>query len=182
MTDHCGQNLNKIVRIIKVWNILPHLNPRLNLISCCVAVLLMVFSFLDDISLCMVGQVCQWWHQLAGEQDQWKKHVLTRWPSLFQPADKPSTSWQNLYIKMWDFFYCLWFWQMDVRAVIEGRCWKFPWLFSFENRGKINLKQIKFDLPPISSTPCIYSETWNLRDSPEREFLGKWSLIFDVYK
>ena len=25
-----------------------------------------------------------------------------------------------------------------------------------------------FDFPP--STPCIYSETWNLRDSPEREF------------
>lgn len=36
-----------------------------------------------------------------------------------------------------------------------------------------------FDFPP--STPCIYSETWNLRDSPEREFLGKRSLILDVY-
>ena len=27
-----------------------------------------------------------------------------------------------------------------------------------------------FDFPP--STPCIYSETWNLRDSPEREISG----------
>lgn len=101
ITNHPGQNLYKIITIIKVWNILPHhLNLCLDRICCCVAVLLMIFSFLDDISLCMVGQVCQWWHQLAGEQDQWKKHVLTRWPSLFQPANKPSTSWQNLYIKM----------------------------------------------------------------------------------
>lgn len=95
----------------------------------------MIFSFLDDISLCMVGQVCQWWHQLAGEQDQWKKHVLTRWPSLFQPADKPSTSWQNLYIKMWGFFFNVCdFDKWMSGLLLRARCWKFSWLLSFENR------------------------------------------------
>ena len=63
-----------------------------------VSVLLMIFSFLDDISLCMVGQVSQWWQELAGERDEWKKHVLTRWP-LFRP-DSLIESWQQLYIKL----------------------------------------------------------------------------------
>ena len=63
-----------------------------------IPVLLMIFSFLDDISLCMVGQVCQWWHQLAGESDEWKKHVLASWP-LFT-SDNSIKSWQKLYIKM----------------------------------------------------------------------------------
>lgn len=62
--------------------------------------LLIIFSFLDDISLCMVGQVCQWWQELAGEHNEWEKHVRTRWPLL--PCDKQSSvkSWQKLYMKL----------------------------------------------------------------------------------
>ena len=33
--------------------------------------------------------------------------------------------------------------------LLRSRCWKFPWLLFFENRGKINLEQIKFDLPLV---------------------------------
>lgn len=97
----------------------------------------MIFSFLDDISLCMVGQVCQWWHQLAGEQDQWKKHVLTRWPSLFPPADKPSTSWQNLYIKMWGIFFNVCdFDKWMSGLLLRARCWKFPGFFPLKIEEK----------------------------------------------
>lgn len=48
----------------------------------------------------MVGQVCQWWQELAGERNEWEKHVRTRWPLL--PCDQQSSvkSWQKLYMKL----------------------------------------------------------------------------------
>lgn len=60
-------------------------------------ILLLIFSFLDDISVSMVGQVCHLWRQLVGQSNQWRKHVFSRWP-LFNAA-KP-TAWQKLYIDM----------------------------------------------------------------------------------
>ena len=50
-------------------------------------VLMLIFSFLDDISLYAVGNVCRRWHQLLVSQttsDQWQIYTRKRWP-LFRP-------------------------------------------------------------------------------------------------
>jgi hypothetical protein len=50
-------------------------------------VLMMIFSFLDEISLFSVGNVCRRWNQILTSQttqDQWFDYTRRRWP-LFSP-------------------------------------------------------------------------------------------------
>uniref|UniRef100_T1J244 E2 ubiquitin-conjugating enzyme n=1 Tax=Strigamia maritima TaxID=126957 RepID=T1J244_STRMM len=64
-------------------------------------VLLLVFSFLDDISLWNVSQVCKRWRQLLeaeSAQEQWQQFTLKRWP-LFRPL-YPVQSWRTIYTKL----------------------------------------------------------------------------------
>ena len=54
----------------------------------CFAVLLAVFSYLDDMSLWSVGNVCKRWRHLLQTHvagDQWRVFTLSRWP-LFKPV------------------------------------------------------------------------------------------------
>lgn len=51
------------------------------------AVLIQVFSHLDDISLWSASKVCKRWQQLVEEcvtNDQWNQFTFRRWP-LFRP-------------------------------------------------------------------------------------------------
>lgn len=53
-----------------------------------VEVLLTIFSYLDDLSLCNVGEVCKRWRKILDmytPQSMWEKYTKQRWP-LFQPV------------------------------------------------------------------------------------------------
>lgn len=53
-----------------------------------VEVLLTIFSYLDDLSLCNVGEVCKRWRKILEKytpQTMWEKYTKQRWP-LFQPV------------------------------------------------------------------------------------------------
>lgn len=53
-----------------------------------VEVLLSIFSYLDDLSLCNVGEVCKRWRKILEmytPQTMWEKYTKQRWP-LFQPV------------------------------------------------------------------------------------------------
>ena len=71
-------------------------------------VLMHIFSFLDDISLYAVGNVCRRWHQLLVSQttsEQWKTYTRRRWP-LYKPLC-PVSDWFAIYshlvsIKVYD--------------------------------------------------------------------------------
>ena len=61
-------------------------------------VLMLIFSFLDDISLYAVGNVCRRWHQLLVSQttsEQWKTYTRRRWP-LYKPLC-PVSDWFAIY-------------------------------------------------------------------------------------
>lgn len=61
-------------------------------------VLMLIFSFLDDISLYSVGNVCRRWHQLLISQttsEQWQIYTRRRWP-LYRPLC-PATDWFTIY-------------------------------------------------------------------------------------
>ena len=61
-------------------------------------VLMLIFSFLDDISLYSVGNVCSRWHQLLVSQttsEQWQIYTRKRWP-LFRPLCR-ITDWFGTY-------------------------------------------------------------------------------------
>lgn len=63
--------------------LLSNLNIIINLYS---TVLLKIFSYLDDISLCNVSEVCKQWRKILEThipQSMWKKYTKERWP-LFQ--------------------------------------------------------------------------------------------------
>lgn len=52
-----------------------------------VETLLAIFSYLDDLSLCNVGEVCKRWRRILEmytPQTMWEKYTKQRWP-LFQP-------------------------------------------------------------------------------------------------
>lgn len=62
-----------------------------------VEVLLSIFSFLDDLSLCSVGEVCKRWRKILEvytPQTMWEKYTKERWP-LFQPVFGVS-NWFNV--------------------------------------------------------------------------------------
>lgn len=53
-----------------------------------VEVLLTIFSYLDDLSLCNVGVVCKRWRKILDmytPQTMWEKYTKQRWP-LFRPV------------------------------------------------------------------------------------------------
>lgn len=57
-----------------------------------VEVLLSVFSYLDDLSLCNVGEVCIHWRKILEihtPQTMWERHTKQRWP-LFRPFNRAS--------------------------------------------------------------------------------------------
>ncbi|XP_014670858.1 PREDICTED: uncharacterized protein LOC106811634 [Priapulus caudatus] len=71
-------------------------------------VLLVVFSYLNDISLYNVSRVCRRWrHLLAAEttQEQWRRHTEARWP-LFKPFYR-ITCWRRLFSKLLESTPCL---------------------------------------------------------------------------
>lgn len=71
-------------------------------------VLMVIFSFLDDISLFAAGNVCRRWHQLLGSQttpEQWFIYTRRRWP-LFSPMIY-ITDWFATYSSLIESSFCL---------------------------------------------------------------------------
>lgn len=71
-------------------------------------VLMVIFGFLDDISLFAVGNVCRRWHQLLASQttpEQWFVYTRRRWP-LFSPMIY-ITDWFATYSALIESSYCL---------------------------------------------------------------------------
>lgn len=61
-------------------------NEPVNICTLPVEVLLLIFSYLDDLSLCNVGHVCKQWRGILEAhtpQAMWQKYTKQRWP-LFQ--------------------------------------------------------------------------------------------------
>ncbi|XP_045606188.1 uncharacterized protein morgue [Procambarus clarkii] len=61
----------------------------------------LVFDFLDDMTLWSVGRVCRRWQQLVDRyvtDDQWQKYTQRRWP-LYAPLFK-NVPWQMVYTKL----------------------------------------------------------------------------------
>lgn len=59
-----------------------------------VEVLLVIFSYLDDISLCHVGEVCKQWKNILEvhtPQALWQRYTRTRWPLYHQITN--TTNW-----------------------------------------------------------------------------------------
>lgn len=59
-----------------------------------VEVLLVIFSYLDDISLCHVGEVCKQWKnilEIHTPQSLWQRYTRTRWPLYHQITN--TTNW-----------------------------------------------------------------------------------------
>lgn len=59
-----------------------------------VEVLLVIFSYLDDISLCHVGEVCKQWKNILEvhtPQTLWQRYTRTRWPLYHQITN--TTNW-----------------------------------------------------------------------------------------
>lgn len=59
-----------------------------------VEVLLVIFSYLDDISLCHVGEVCKQWKnilEIHTPQALWQRYTRTRWPLYHQITN--TTNW-----------------------------------------------------------------------------------------
>lgn len=59
-----------------------------DIIALPVEVLLSIFSYLDDLSLCNVGEVCKRWRKILEmytPQAMWEKYTKQRWP-LFRPV------------------------------------------------------------------------------------------------
>jgi hypothetical protein len=71
-------------------------------------VLMVIFSFLDDISLFSVGNVCRRWHQLLTSQttpEQWFVYTRRRWP-LFTPMIFIN-DWFSTYSALIESSFCL---------------------------------------------------------------------------
>lgn len=71
-----------------------------------VEVLLVIFSYLDDISLCHVGEVCKQWKNILEvhtPQSLWQRYTKTRWPLYSQITH--TTNW--LKVPILDLLYYL---------------------------------------------------------------------------
>ncbi|KAL7647339.1 UNVERIFIED_CONTAM: hypothetical protein RMT77_000934 [Armadillidium vulgare] len=74
-------------------------NQKANIHSIPPEVLLVVFQFLDEISLWSVGQVCRCWSQLVNSfAHQWKLFIQRRWP-LFNPIYNV-TNWHKVFTNL----------------------------------------------------------------------------------
>ncbi|XP_069112240.1 uncharacterized protein [Argopecten irradians] len=114
-------------------------------------VLLVVFKYLDDISLWTAGRVCSRWRQiLEGEttDSQWKEFCKLRWP-LFYPQYRVKT-WKTIYTKLLESSpckYCLESMMLQSTPPIEENSWR-------HRRLRSELKTLKSDPPEgIKATP-----------------------------
>lgn len=73
-----------------------------NICSLPVEVLLSIFSYLDDLSLCNVGEVCKQWRKILEvhtPQSMWQKYTKQRWP-LFRPITNVP-NWFNVSVSIY---------------------------------------------------------------------------------
>uniref|UniRef100_A0A336MSK8 E2 ubiquitin-conjugating enzyme n=1 Tax=Culicoides sonorensis TaxID=179676 RepID=A0A336MSK8_CULSO len=72
-----------------------------------VEVLLTIFSHLDDISLCSVGQTCKQWKKILEihtTQHMWKRYTRERWPLFQQISTIPN--WLHMYSALMSSCFC----------------------------------------------------------------------------
>lgn len=66
-----------------------------------VEVLLVIFSYLDDISLCHVGETCKQWKNILEvhtPQSLWQRYTRTRWPLYHQITN--TNNWFKVFQNM----------------------------------------------------------------------------------
>ena len=105
---------------------------------------LLVFSFLDDISLYAVGNVCRRWHHMVRgkiSSDQWRTFTRQRWP-LFRPLATVQ-DWFAAYSALMESCFCLTCkYQMEKEAVCA-----FPGNFPGSWRcGKLRRRRLRREL------------------------------------
>lgn len=61
-------------------------------------ILVIIFSYLDEIGLCKASQVCRRWMMLASGMENWSVLFEKRWP-LFRPVGVVNC-WRALYVRM----------------------------------------------------------------------------------
>ncbi|XP_052229478.1 uncharacterized protein LOC127843767 isoform X2 [Dreissena polymorpha] len=104
-------------------------------------VLLLVFSYLDDISLWTAGMVCQRWQHLLCGETRWHEFVMLRWP-LFNPKYKVK-KWKMIYSKLLESSpcrYCLESMRLQSTPPIEENSWR-------HRRLRSELKTLRSDPP-----------------------------------
>ncbi|XP_060569349.1 uncharacterized protein LOC132727783 [Ruditapes philippinarum] len=107
-------------------------------------VLLVVFKYLDDISLWTAGMVCPRWQQLLqGETNdsKWREFTKLRWP-LFNPHYKVK-KWKTIYTKLLESSpcrHCLESMMLQSTPPIEENSWR-------HRRLRSELKTLKSDPP-----------------------------------
>lgn len=118
-------------------------------------VLFTVFSYLDDLSLYCVGNVCKRWRNLLKTQisdDTWKEYTLKRWP-LFKPI-VTTNSWFKLYTRLVESSPCRTCLQImwnQSHAKVEEYSWR-------KNRLKYELRSLQTDpLEGIQITPLDFA-------------------------
>lgn len=99
------QNVNHYINLLSH----PHDNNKSdkNIDALPVEVLLKIFSYLDDISLCNVSGVCKQWRKILEThtpQSMWKKYTKERWP-LFQHVGFVS-NWFQVYSSLMSSCFC----------------------------------------------------------------------------
>lgn len=128
----------------------------LDIVQCLPAeVLFVVFSYLDDLSLCCVGNVCKRWRNLLKTQisdESWKEYTLKRWP-LFKPVVSHG-NWFKLYTRLVESSPCRTCLQVmwnQTNSKAEEYSWR-------KNRLRYELRSLQTDpLEGIQITPLDFA-------------------------
>lgn len=111
---------------------------------------MLVFNFLDDMTLWAVGQVCRRWSQLVRRyvpEDQWRLYTSRRWP-LFSNLYK-EVPWQRVYTKLTESapcYMCLHKMSLLTQPLNNENSWR-------RNRLRNELRTLRSD-PPEGIQAC----------------------------
>ncbi|XP_045119579.1 uncharacterized protein LOC123509376 [Portunus trituberculatus] len=115
---------------------------------------MLVFNFLDDMTLWAVGQVCRRWSQLVQRyvsEEQWQHYTRRRWP-LFSSLYS-NVPWQSIYTKLTESapcFMCLHKMSLLTQPLNNENSWR-------KNRLRNELRSLRSD-PPEGIQACPLDE------------------------
>ncbi|XP_075152253.1 modifier of rpr and grim, ubiquitously expressed [Haematobia irritans] len=84
----------------------PSMRPN-HILSFPVEIMVIIFSYLDDMSMWKASEVCKQWHDIIAQntsQQMWRKYFKERWP-LFQNLAEV-TNWMKLYGALMSSCFC----------------------------------------------------------------------------
>ncbi|XP_005180823.1 uncharacterized protein LOC101899468 [Musca domestica] len=92
---------------VGVGAITPSLRPSNHILSFPVEIMVIIFSYLDDMSMWKASEVCKQWHDIIAQntsQQMWRKYFKERWP-LFQNLVEIQ-DWMKLYGALMSSCFC----------------------------------------------------------------------------